>query len=706
MALIAKETEVVSASPKTQAPAVAASAPRAEDGGARVQPVALEVPVTVNGAHSVNSSDKREPFSESTKTVLVFGHGAVIRLSAAVAPGQLLFLTNEKTKREVVCQVVKSKNYRNVSGYVELEFTEPAVGFWGMRFPNDRAASQPVAPASAPSAPDARVADSKLPSAPQVPAAQIPAARPAAPPANNAISSSIPAKPVAPAPAAAAQEPIPQRRASDSRPPAPPAPAQSAPASDAGTGALKQEAARLQQQLSSMVFSDAPAAGPASAAPSGASASSKIAEEAAAKIIEFSRPVSTPVVPASDAPNAKAVTAPPAKKPAAPVAKSALDLAAEEVKIPSWLEPLARHAAAPPVTTTHAEPAKPAAAANHAAAVSEEAAAEAKAQEAHSANDAAAESASEAAAPVESDYVPAFGTGLLSGDEDSDSADGSGSSKKGLVIGLVAAGLIATAAGWWYTHGGAFVPSAPAVAASAPAANSANAAVNPPASPVVNVNAPVDPGAQPAAESSSAISAPGTAWAVSSAAVNPAPESALAAAKSRDAAKALPGKASAPEAEDAVAAEPKRLSVGKVRLYKPTVAKNESSNPDSVAAPALSLSAVPAAGEAVNPGAFVADEKQPAAPLPVGGEVQAARLLSSVQPAYPVLARTQHVSGDVKLDALVDASGRVSAMKVISGPVLLQQAAMDALRQWKYQPATLDGKPVPMHLSVTIRFRM
>ena len=97
--------------------------------------VALEVAVTVNGARAVAGSDKREPFSESTKTVLIFGHGAVVRLSSSVAPGQLLFLTNEKTKKEVVCQVVNSKNYSSVSGYVEWEFTEPVSGFWGMRFP-------------------------------------------------------------------------------------------------------------------------------------------------------------------------------------------------------------------------------------------------------------------------------------------------------------------------------------------------------------------------------------------------------------------------------------------------------------------------------------------------------------------------------------------------------------------------------------------
>jgi protein TonB len=59
----------------------------------------------------------------------------------------------------------------------------------------------------------------------------------------------------------------------------------------------------------------------------------------------------------------------------------------------------------------------------------------------------------------------------------------------------------------------------------------------------------------------------------------------------------------------------------------------------------------------------------------------------------------------VVIDALIDVNGRVGAMKVISGPALLHQSATEALRQWKYQPATLDGKPVPMHLTVTLQFR-
>ena len=96
----------------------------------------------------------------------------------------------------------------------------------------------------------------------------------------------------------------------------------------------------------------------------------------------------------------------------------------------------------------------------------------------------------------------------------------------------------------------------------------------------------------------------------------------------------------------------------------------------------------------------------PAVPLPVGGDVKQARLLSSIPPVYPQLARAQHIAGAVLIDALIDANGRVSSMKVVSGPVLLHQSAMEALRQWKYQAATLDGKTVPMHLTVTIQFRL
>jgi protein TonB len=93
-------------------------------------------------------------------------------------------------------------------------------------------------------------------------------------------------------------------------------------------------------------------------------------------------------------------------------------------------------------------------------------------------------------------------------------------------------------------------------------------------------------------------------------------------------------------------------------------------------------------------------------PSAVGGDVQQPRPIRSMPPIYPAAAKSNHVAGDVTMDALIDSAGNVKEVKVISGPPLLQQAAKDALRQWKYEPARLDGQPVAIHLSVVMKFRI
>jgi TonB family protein len=60
----------------------------------------------------------------------------------------------------------------------------------------------------------------------------------------------------------------------------------------------------------------------------------------------------------------------------------------------------------------------------------------------------------------------------------------------------------------------------------------------------------------------------------------------------------------------------------------------------------------------------------------------------------------------VVVDALINSDGNVTGVKVISGPALLQQAAVESLLQWKYEPARLDRQPVAMHLTVTIKFQI
>jgi TonB family protein len=96
--------------------------------------VAHEVRLKASGAYPDKSAGEHELFTEETSSVLVFENGGVIELSAAVAPGQLLFLANVETKLEVVAQVKRKRTYKPTSCYVELEFAEPAPYFWGLEF--------------------------------------------------------------------------------------------------------------------------------------------------------------------------------------------------------------------------------------------------------------------------------------------------------------------------------------------------------------------------------------------------------------------------------------------------------------------------------------------------------------------------------------------------------------------------------------------
>jgi protein TonB len=64
------------------------------------------------------------------------------------------------------------------------------------------------------------------------------------------------------------------------------------------------------------------------------------------------------------------------------------------------------------------------------------------------------------------------------------------------------------------------------------------------------------------------------------------------------------------------------------------------------------------------------------------------------------------VSGFVLIDAVVDETGKVTDMKVISGNPVLRQAAMDGLRRWKYEPARLNGQPTTGHIQVRMNFSL
>ncbi len=93
-------------------------------------------------------------------------------------------------------------------------------------------------------------------------------------------------------------------------------------------------------------------------------------------------------------------------------------------------------------------------------------------------------------------------------------------------------------------------------------------------------------------------------------------------------------------------------------------------------------------------------------PLRVGGSVQAARIINRVQPAYPPLARQTRISGTVRLHAIISKNGTIQQLEVLSGHPLLQQAALDAVRQWRYQPTLLNGDPVEVDTTIDVIFTL
>ena len=81
-------------------------------------------------------------------------------------------------------------------------------------------------------------------------------------------------------------------------------------------------------------------------------------------------------------------------------------------------------------------------------------------------------------------------------------------------------------------------------------------------------------------------------------------------------------------------------------------------------------------------------------------------MLTHTLPAYPQLARQARTEGDVILQVIIDKAGNVSDPKVVSGPAVLRQSALDAVRTWKYEPTMLDGLPMSVQMLVTVRFRL
>jgi periplasmic protein TonB len=469
----------------------------------------LEVPVTVRGGSLSTDSGKREPFSESTRTIIVFSDGAVLRLKTAVNPGQLIFLTNEHTGKQVLGQVVKSKTYQNVAGYIELQFTQPTVGFWGIIFPGDGPESR-----SAPGA----AGVSQAPSGPQ---------------------------------------PLPSV-ASHTTPPV--ASTHSSAAGSINRGLLSPK--RGTEWHAALGFVSSPLAEPAHAGliqPKVVPVSHAEEHASIAEPVVFSRG------------REAATPAPPATRPR------------EDAEIAAFINRLMFEK--PETEFAHA-------------------------------------------APHHSPVIPLIVAGLL---------------------------LAALAGGGWllWRH-----RAHETVANLSP--RSANVIA------VMSAPSPTNPSVS-AEQPAESLATPNT-------------------------------------------ASERPAAISHFRLLRPHAKRALSSAKNREVAGIDSVPALPPPVSLQGPGTLVGvSGSQPAAPeaaRPTLNEVKTARLISSVPPVYPPLALSLRVEGDVTLDALIEESGHITTIKVLSGPTVLKQAAVAAVRQWKYKPATLNGSPTPIHLSVTVKFHL
>ena len=90
----------------------------------------------------------------------------------------------------------------------------------------------------------------------------------------------------------------------------------------------------------------------------------------------------------------------------------------------------------------------------------------------------------------------------------------------------------------------------------------------------------------------------------------------------------------------------------------------------------------------------------------ISAGVMVGMLVQKTQPVYPPIAKAARVSGTVVLQATISKAGTIEGLHVISGPAMLQQAAMDAVKTWRYRPYLLNNEPVEVETTVNVIFTL
>jgi TonB family protein len=563
-----------------------------EETVAKLQPLAsganalaLEIAVNVAGARPAAASGQRDLFSEDTSTVLISESGAVVRLAAAVVTGQLLFLTDKRNNKEMVCQVVRKRVFRPTECYVELEFTEPKPSFWGLDFP---------------------------------------------------------AKAATPFHLEAAQTVQSAETAAEDAPTATPA------AQGQGPAEMKQEVEGLREQIQALKQEKEQA--PKAEAEAALQQSAKRAEAAAAERSRVNPPAA-PVAPLAAPP-------PPTNPPA--VASAVTD-----GKLPEAAA-VAVPATPPAPVVRMALPKTPAA------------------QEG-GAKDSQAIDPFDPLLPKPDLDFSALPAPWARNDKPSlndlhkPRRGGTGRLRLVLLSGLL---LAVALGGAWYMSWLPLPPLDEIVQMIHPA-NSQN---------VVSVTAH---GPAPAAASRRVAAPKATASARNTVTAEPVAESS---------AQPVTGTVAPADAPNAEAAAPNTSAPALAAPLEATKPATPAASPmhageqeEDASAGSIRKSAAAA------PPSTTAESASPE-PLARDAALVPPKLLKAANPVYPPDAMRDYITGDVRVDAVVEPNGRIGAMKILGGPMPLRQAALDALKQYEYAPATQDGRAVAAHVTVTVKF--
>jgi periplasmic protein TonB len=170
------------------------------------------------------------------------------------------------------------------------------------------------------------------------------------------------------------------------------------------------------------------------------------------------------------------------------------------------------------------------------------------------------------------------------------------------------------------------------------------------------------------------------------------------------------------DAKESDRASKQHQAIASLKMSSPSAPRRDLGKLSDGSAPNVtdvsSAVAVGGAPSAATLSPVVRSESQPAPPPSLGSSgpssktIREPKLITSTHPTYPSVARQSNTQGTVVVSAEVDVKGNVIDAKAISGPVSLRQAAIEAVSQWKYSPALIDGKPARAQVTVDVQFRL